>query len=65
VGSGHRDTAFAGAEYIMDYLKTDAVFWKRESQQSQDRWVQATALDVQRRSTWQEDPSPETPNPAR
>ena len=39
VGSGHRDAAFAAAEFIMDYLKTDAVFWKRESGGKAERWL--------------------------
>ena len=31
VASGHRDAAFAAAQFIMDYLKTRAVFWKKEA----------------------------------
>jgi molybdopterin synthase catalytic subunit len=53
VASGHRAAAFAGAEFIMDYLKTDAVFWKRESRSEANRWVEATAEDRERRGAWQ------------
>ena len=50
VASGHRDAAFAAAEFIMDYLKTEAVFWKRESGEGSARWVESTAEDRQRRA---------------
>lgn len=49
VGAGHRAEAFAGCEFIMDFLKTDAVIWKREAGQ---RWIEATADDVERASGW-------------
>ena len=52
VGSAHRDAAFAAAEFIMDYLKTEAVFWKRESGDRSERWVESTAEDRQRRAAW-------------
>src|SRR3954469_12657108 len=35
----HRRAAFEGAEFLMDYLKTDAPFWKREATSAGDRWV--------------------------
>lgn len=54
VASGHRDAAFAGAEFIMDYLKTDAVFWKRERHGETGRWVESTAVDQSRRAAWDE-----------
>lgn len=57
VASGHRDAAFAAAEFIMDYLKTEAVFWKRESGENSDRWVETTVEDRQRRAAWTEEPS--------
>ncbi len=52
VASSHRDAAFAGAEFIMDYLKTDAVFWKREAKADSDRWVESTDADRARREAW-------------
>ena len=56
VGSGHRDAAFAAAEFIMDYLKTEAVFWKREAGGDSQRWVESTEEDKQRRAAWTSDP---------
>ncbi len=55
VGSGHRDAAFAAAEFIMDYLKTEAVFWKRETGEGAERWVESTEADRQRRAAWTAD----------
>ena len=52
VASGHRDAAFAGAEFIMDYLKTDAVLWKHEATQAGSTWVQSTDQDRQRAQDW-------------
>lgn len=52
VASAHRDAAFAGAEFIMDYLKTDAVFWKKEQTSSDEHWVQSTGLDHARSEKW-------------
>ena len=53
VASAHRDAAFAAAEFIMDYLKTDAVFWKREQTARGEHWVESTADDVERAKGWQ------------
>lgn len=55
VASAHRSAAFAGAQFLMDYLKTDAVFWKREQRETDTRWVEATGDDRQRREAWQTD----------
>ena len=52
VASAHRADAFAACEFLMDYLKTDAVLWKRERQQSDQRWLQASDNDAQRRDAW-------------
>jgi molybdopterin synthase catalytic subunit len=52
VASGHRDAAFAGAQFIMDYLKTDAVFWKREDLAGGSRWIESTRNDMARRRNW-------------
>lgn len=54
VASAHRAAAFAGCEYIMDYLKTDAVFWKREDTDAGSRWVESTAEDAHRVSGWRD-----------
>jgi len=45
VTSGHRGDAFAACEFIMDYLKTRAPFWKKEDTGSGARWVEARASD--------------------
>ena len=45
VASSHRGDAFAACEFIMDYLKTRAPFWKKEATPSGERWVQARESD--------------------
>jgi molybdopterin synthase catalytic subunit len=45
VTSSHRGEAFAACEFIMDYLKTRAPFWKKETTPSGVRWVDARASD--------------------
>ena len=45
VASSHRGEAFAACEFIMDYLKTKAPFWKKESTENGDRWVDARESD--------------------
>ena len=45
VTSGHRGDAFAACEFIMDYLKTRAPFWKKEQTGSGASWVEARATD--------------------
>jgi molybdopterin synthase catalytic subunit len=45
IASEHRGDAFAACEFIMDYLKTRAPFWKKERTGSGERWVEARASD--------------------
>jgi molybdopterin synthase catalytic subunit len=45
VTSGHRGDAFAACEFIMDYLKTRAPFWKKEQAGAGARWVEARESD--------------------
>lgn len=45
VTSGHRGDAFAACEFIMDYLKTRAPFWKKERTRAGVRWVDARVTD--------------------
>ncbi|SNY91511.1 molybdopterin synthase subunit MoaE [Cohaesibacter sp. ES.047] len=53
--SSHRQVAFEAAEFIMDYLKTRAPFWKKESLASGDSgWVSATDADDAALNRWQE-----------
>lgn len=46
----HRAEAFAAVTEMMDYLKTDAPFWKRESGPEGARWIEPTAADYARRA---------------
>ncbi len=50
--SSHRPDAFAACEFVMDYLKTDAVLWKKERRDSGDVWIRATRTDRRRRAGW-------------
>jgi molybdopterin synthase catalytic subunit len=50
--SAHREAAFDGARMLMDYLKTDAPFWKKEEIPGGHRWVEATAEDDEARDRW-------------
>lgn len=52
VSSSHRSAAFAGAEFIMDYLKTRAPFWKREATQEGGRWIEAKESDDNAANRW-------------
>jgi len=52
VTSAHRSSAFSAAEFIMDYLKTRAPFWKREATEQGDRWVDARDSDQQAAQRW-------------
>lgn len=54
VASAHRGEAFAACEFIMDYLKTRAPFWKREETANGGRWVDARDSDDQAAARWQE-----------
>ena len=48
----HRQAAFDGAQFLMDYLKTDAPFWKKESGPDGDHWVEARAEDDKAKARW-------------
>ncbi|MDV6316347.1 molybdopterin synthase catalytic subunit MoaE [Idiomarina sp. HP20-50] len=52
VASGHRQAAFSGASFIMDYLKTQAPFWKKEHTESGEHWVEAKESDQQAAKQW-------------
>ncbi|OYD54401.1 molybdenum cofactor biosynthesis protein MoaE [Thauera propionica] len=53
VASPHRGEAFAACEFIMDYLKTRAPFWKREETPEGARWVDARESDDSAAARWQ------------
>jgi len=50
--SEHRDAAFDAARFLMDYLKTSAPFWKRETGPQGSKWVEAKASDEAARTRW-------------
>ena len=52
VSSASRGAAFAACEFIMDYLKTRAPFWKREETPEGARWVEARASDDTAAAKW-------------
>ncbi len=52
VASTHRGDAFAACEFIMDYLKTQAPFWKKEITPKGARWVDARVVDDKAAERW-------------
>ena len=50
--SAHRGDAFAACEFIMDYLKTDAPFWKKEVSEQGSKWVESRNSDMSARGKW-------------
>ena len=56
----HRRSAFQACEFIMDYLKTRAPFWKKESGRRGERWVAARSSDERAARRWRE-PVPPPP----
>ncbi|HZG22853.1 MAG TPA: molybdopterin synthase catalytic subunit MoaE [Herbaspirillum sp.] len=54
VTSPHRGEAFAACEFIMDYLKTQAPFWKKEQTPDGARWVDARESDDSALSKWKQ-----------
>ncbi|WP_036800412.1 MULTISPECIES: molybdopterin synthase catalytic subunit MoaE [Photobacterium] len=52
VTSAHRGAAFEACEFIMDYLKTQAPFWKKEQTPEESRWVDARETDTTAADRW-------------
>ena len=52
VAGSHRGEAFAACEFVMDYLKTQAPFWKKEQTPQGDRWVEARTTDDAAAQRW-------------
>jgi molybdopterin synthase catalytic subunit len=52
VAAAHRGEAFAACEYIMDFLKTRAPFWKKEGSADGERWVDARDTDAAAAQRW-------------
>ena len=53
VASAHRGDAFAASEFIMDYLKTRATFWKKESDGQSAEWLEMRESDLAAAERWQ------------
>jgi molybdopterin synthase catalytic subunit len=53
VAGGHRGEAFAACEFVMDYLKTKAPFWKKEQTPRGARWVEARSSDDEAAQRWE------------
>lgn len=51
--SAHRDAAFESVEFMMDYLKTSAPFWKKQRAGEDSHWVESRASDYQAAARWQ------------
>jgi len=64
VASAHRHEAFAACEFLMDYLKTQAPFWKKETTPEGARWVDARASDDAALARWGVDAAPMAHVPA-
>ncbi|MEN3372167.1 molybdopterin synthase catalytic subunit MoaE [Dechloromonas sp. ZS-1] len=58
VTSAHRGEAFAACEFVMDYLKTRAPFWKKEDTPDGGRWVDARDTDDSAAERWSAAPAP-------
>ena len=54
VASAHRGEAFRACEFVIDYLKTRAPFWKKERTGDSDRWVSARHTDSDAERRWRE-----------
>ncbi|QIA63865.1 molybdopterin synthase catalytic subunit MoaE [Vibrio astriarenae] len=52
VSSAHRDAAFEACEFVMDYLKTKAPFWKKERTSESTRWVESRDSDAKAAERW-------------
>ncbi|MEQ9448639.1 MAG: molybdenum cofactor biosynthesis protein MoaE, partial [Rhodospirillaceae bacterium] len=52
VASAHREPAFGACQFLMDWLKTQAPFWKKEISSDGSHWVEATADDAARSTRW-------------
>lgn len=50
--SKHRQAAFDSCNYIMDFLKTDAPFWKKESTTKSENWVKSRSQDEEKKKHW-------------
>ena len=50
--SKHRRAAFEAADFLMDYLKSEAPFWKQEQSGDKQKWIEPRAQDLENKSRW-------------
>ncbi len=50
--SKHRQEAFESCNFIMDFLKTDAPFWKKETTTTTEKWVESRTQDIEKKKQW-------------
>jgi molybdopterin synthase catalytic subunit len=55
VASAHRRDAFEAADFLMDYLKTEAMFWKKEISTSGEAWIEPRDQDYKDARRWREE----------
>ena len=53
VASKHRRASFEAADFLMDYLKSEAPFWKQEKRAGEQDWIEPRAQDIEDKSRWQ------------
>ena len=52
IASSHREEAFNASEFIMDFLKSEAPFWKKETTSTEANWVEQSEIDKLKLSRW-------------
>lgn len=50
--SKHRRASFEAADFLMDYLKSEAPFWKQEQSGDEQKWIEPRAQDLENKSRW-------------
>lgn len=55
VSSAHRSASFESCEFIMDYLKTKAPFWKKERTTASERWIESRDTDLAAAERWKQE----------
>ncbi|MXX94207.1 MAG: molybdenum cofactor biosynthesis protein MoaE [Gammaproteobacteria bacterium] len=53
VGAEHRAEAFSACEFIIDFLKTDTILWKKEIRHDGSSWIESLDTDYQRSKHWE------------
>ena len=55
VANAHRRAAFEAADFLMDYLKTEALFWKKERLDGEERWIEPREDDYKDAARWRKE----------